>query len=182
MSKVSAEKIKAAVAAYWRYTRQCPLVALEANCRLQSFSDGGQADVLVVTKERYLMEVEVKISMEDLRRDHEKRKHLSFRYGLPKYPTRHFYFAVPKELANRVILVCDQLYPYAGVLGCNGIDDIDIYRHPKALWGKKLTFPQILHMVREQSATLCRLARDLAETKALLRVKSEVNDGIDVSH
>ena len=165
---ISVGSIKASVAAYWRYTRQCPLVALEANCQLESFSDGGQADVLVVTKERYLLEVEVKMTLDDFRRDREKLKHRSFRDGLVSYPTRLFYFAVPKELANKVTLACDQLYPYAGVIGCDGTgqDNIDFYRQPKALWGKKLTFPQILHMVREQSATVCRLARDLAEAKS----------------
>lgn len=46
--KLTADSIKAAVAAYWRYTRQCPLVALEASCLLEPFNDGGQADVLAV--------------------------------------------------------------------------------------------------------------------------------------
>lgn len=168
--RISADSIEASVAAYWRYVRQCPLVALEASCRLGPFNNGGQADILVVTKGRYLIEVEVKLTMRDLRRDKNKLKHRSFRGNHIEYPTRFFYFAVPKELANKVVLVCGQLYPYAGVIGSDGQgeNEVVIYREPKALRGHKLSFPQILKMVREQSATLCRLARDLAEVKTKL--------------
>lgn len=163
--KVTANSIKASVAAYWRYSKQYPFVALEANCQLKAWNDGGQADVLAITKDRYLIEVEVKLSMADLQRDKNKVKHRNFRDGLIKYPTRLFYFAVPKELANKVSILCDNLYPYAGVLGSNGLGeaDVEFYRKPRPLWGTKLTFSQILRMVREQSATVCRLARKLAD-------------------
>ena len=162
---VKADSIKAAVASYWRYTRQCPLVALEASSMLKAWRDGGQADVLAVTKDRHLIEVEVKLTISDFRRDRQKMKHRNFRDGLVKYPTRLFYFAVPKELANKVSLLCDQLYPYAGVIGCDGGDEtaVDFYREPKPLWGGKLEFKQIVRMAREQSATLCRLAQELAK-------------------
>ncbi len=164
---VKADSITASVAAYWRYIRQYPLVALEANCRLEAFSDGGQADILAVTKDRYLIEVEVKLNIADFRRDKQKMKHRSFRDNLVSYPTRLFYFAVPKELANKVKLLCDQLYPYAGVIGSNGLGEyeVEIYREPKVLWGTKLTFPQLLRMTREQSATICRLSKKMAGIK-----------------
>ncbi len=55
MGMTSAKAIKAAVAAYWRYSRQCPLIALEASARLQAFNDGGQADVLAVNNDRLLV-------------------------------------------------------------------------------------------------------------------------------
>jgi hypothetical protein len=60
--ELSSDAIKASVAAYFRYARQCPLVAFEAAARL----NGGyteQADVLVVTGDRYLSVVEVKTSL-----------------------------------------------------------------------------------------------------------------------
>lgn len=167
--KVTADSIKASVAAYWRYIRQYPFVALEASCRLESFNDGGQADVLVITKDRLLIEVEVKLSIDDVRRDRNKLKHRSFRDFSQyfSYPTHYFYFAVPKELANKVAIICAQLYTYAGVLGCDGQGqyDVSVYKEPKALPGGKLSFVQILRMSREQSATICRLARDLADLK-----------------
>jgi len=166
--KITSDSIKASVAAYYRYQRQLPLVALEANSRLEAFNDGGQADVLAVGKSRLLIEVEVKLNLADLRRDKHKLKHRNYRDNLVNYPTHLFYFAVPKALANQAVLICEQLYPYAGVLGCDGQGQFDVvvYREGKALWGKCLTFPQLLRMVREQSATVCRLAEALAKFKS----------------
>lgn len=162
--KITSESIKASVAAYYRYQRQFPLVALEANSRLEAFNDGGQADILAVDKSRLLIEIEVKLTLADLKRDRHKLKHRNYRDNLVHYPTRLFYFAVPRALANQAKLICDQLYPYAGILGCDGKGqfDVEVYREGKALFGQRLTFPQLLRMVREQSATVCRLAEAIA--------------------
>lgn len=167
---VSADAIKATIAGHFRYQLQYHFVALEGNCQLQSFNDYGQADVLAITPDRYLVEVEVKTSITDFRKDVKKRKHRAFRNGDDRYPTKYFYFAVPRELANHVSLICDNLYTYAGVLGTDGGGwaDVTSYRRAKRLAGQRLTFKQILHMVREQSATLCRLAKALAECKKSL--------------
>lgn len=165
--KISSEKIKADVASYWRYQAQCPLVALEVSCRLEGFNYGGQADILVVNKRGYLTETEVKLTIGDLRRDKNKRKHRSFRGNDRLYPTNHFYFAVPKEIANKTTLICDELYPYAGVLGVNGEDyyGVQEYRRPTMLRFEKLAPLQIVRMVRGQSATVCRLAEEVARLK-----------------
>ncbi|MBA7605058.1 hypothetical protein ES703_12187 [subsurface metagenome] len=182
---MNADQMKAAILKYWRYDRQHPLVALEANSALESWNDGGQADILVVTEERQLIETEVKLSIADLRRDKQKNKHELFhraffhRY-LIRYPTWHFYFAVPYELANQVCLICDQLYPYAGVLGVKesvGHGDeptyfeVTSYRNPKQLGykNKKLAWRELRNMVRAQSATLCRLSQHVAELRQALK-------------
>lgn len=166
--KVTSDSIKASVASYYRYGRQFPLVALEANSRLEAFNDGGQADVLAVDKTRLLIEVEVKLNLADLIRDRQKLKHRNYRDNLMNYPTHLFYFAVPKSIANQAVLICGQLYPYAGVLGCDGQGrfDVVVYREGKALFGKPLMFPQLLRMAREQSATICRLAEAVAKFKS----------------
>ncbi|GAH32082.1 unnamed protein product, partial [marine sediment metagenome] len=165
--RITSDSIKASIAAYYRYQRQFPLVALEANSQLEPFNDGGQADVLAVDKHRLLIEVEVKLTLADLKRDRHKLKHQNYRDNLVNYPTYLFYFAISRALANQAVLVCEQLYPYAGVLGCDGQGqfDVEVYREGKALFGRRLTFPQLLRMVREQSATVCRLAKDVAEFK-----------------
>jgi len=162
---MNSDTIKACIAAYWRYQRQCPMVAFESSSRLD-WGWGEQADVLAVNKERCLIETEVKVSLSDLRKDKNKPRHRFFRDGGGPYPTAYFYFAVPKEIANQVTLLCDGLYPYAGVLGCpNGTDEtaVELYRNPKRLKGGKLSFKQILYMTRSQTATLCRLARKVEE-------------------
>jgi len=171
--KLSSDTIKASVAAYWRYTKQCPLVAFEASVRLD-WGYPEQADILIVTKERRLVEIEVKTSVSDFRRDGRKSCHRHFKGDTGIYPTGYFYFAVPKALANEISLLCDNLYPYAGVLGCNGLSEqgIEVYRKPKRLKGKRLTLKQVVYMARAQTATLCRLARKVEE---LTRVQGNLD-------
>lgn len=170
---ITADSIKAVIASYWRYVRQCPVIALEVNSNLSSYSDGERADVLAVDKNRFLIETEVKVTLADLRRDAAKIKHRGFREGLPSLVARHFYFAVPKDIANDTKLICDSLYPYAGVLGVNSLDEyeVEIYHNPKPLAGKRLTYSQALRFTFSQSGTVCRLAKKVEE---LLRVQKNL--------
>jgi len=157
--------IRSAAASYWRYTRQCPLVAFEA----PDLTTNGLADVLVVDSRRQLLEIEVKVSMADLYKDRHKNKHWRFARDTGDHFTSYFYFAVPHNMANRVSLICDQLYPYAGVLGYSELhrpdpaDRISIHRESRRLRAKRLTWQQIYKTVRAQSATVCRQAQRLAE-------------------
>ncbi len=164
---ITTDEVKASVLSYWRYKKQCPFVALEANCSLNVFNEGGQADVLAINRNGRLIETEIKLSMADFHRDQHKLKHRYLREnrGL-RWPTAYFYFAVPKELANQVSLECGNLYPYAGVLGSNGEDiDVEVYRRSKIRIAKRLTLLQITRMSYEQGATLCRLAREVANLR-----------------
>jgi|GEM_PF-1807964 len=170
MTMIRAEEIKAAVASYWRYARQCPVVALEVDSQLHAWADE-PADVLVLNKNRQLIEVEVKLTVSDLKRDAKKKKHRLFRETYKSKgqiwltPTYHFHFAVPRDIANKVKPICDELFPYAGILACNGLysPSVDIYRNPKPLCGRRLNATEALRMVRGQSATVCRLATRIEE-------------------
>ena len=102
---ITSDQIKAIVASYWRYVRQCPVIALEVDCNLNSYSLDERADVLAVDKNRYLIETEVKANLADLKRDAKKRKHRDFQDNR-RCVARHFYFAVPKDIANEVKLIC----------------------------------------------------------------------------
>ena len=178
--KPNSDTIKAAVASYWRYTRQCPLVAFECNARLQPWG-GELADVVAVNEGKQLLIVEVKLSLADFRKDRKKRQHTHFSKDTGILPVTYFYFAVPKELANKVAYICDDIYPYAGVLSCssNGNDppsefDVEVFKHPKTLHPKalyvgQLTEEQINFVTRTQTATLCRLAKKVAEQKQVRR-------------
>lgn len=170
---VNSDQIKATIASYWRYVRQCPVVALEVSSNLSSYSGGELADVLTVDKNRMLIETEVKVTLADLKRDARKAKHRSFREGLQRCITRYFYFAVPTDIANEAKLVCDDLFPYAGILGTNGVDEwgVVIYRTAKPLTGKRLTYTQALRLIFGQSGTVCRLAKKVEE---LLRVQKNL--------
>jgi len=162
---MSSEQLKAIIASYWRYVRQCPVIALEVSSNLSAYADEERADVLAVDKKRFLIETEVKITLTDLRRDAKKSKHRAFRENLPGRVAHHFYFAVPRDIANEARLICDNLYPYAGVLGVDGTDEygVQIYHNPKPLASKRLTFPQVLRIIFNQSGTVCRLAKKVEE-------------------
>ena len=168
----SEQQLKAIIASYWRYVRQCPVIALEVNANLSSYSDGERADVLAVDKNRFLIETELKVTLADLRRDAKKSKHRAFREKSPtSCVARYFYFAVPKDIANKACPICNDLYPYAGVLGTNGLDEygVVIYRQAKFLPGKRLRYPQVLRIIFNQSGTVCRLAKKVEELTRVQR-------------
>ena len=160
--------MKAIVASYWRYTRQCPFVAFEANCWLDSFNAGGQADVLAMTERRLIIETEIKLNIGDLRRDKHKMKHRCLATNDKCLPTHYFYFAVPWDIANPTCLLCGNLYPYAGVLGVHG-GQIEVYRKARLRKVPKASLRRMRNIAREQSATVCRLAQQVVELKQSLR-------------
>lgn len=170
---MTADQIKAVIASYWRYVRQCPVIALEVNSNLSSYSGEETADVLAVDKNRYLIETEVKLNLADMRRDIKKKKHRDFGEGRPRCVARYFYFAVPKGMANDATLMCDDFYPYAGVLATDGLSEwnVEIYRKPRPLAGKRLTYSRALRLIFSQSGTVCRLAKKVEE---LLRVQKNL--------
>ncbi|MDD5510825.1 MAG: hypothetical protein PHI12_08445 [Dehalococcoidales bacterium] len=189
---MNSDEIKANIAQYYRYNKQCPVIAFEASSRL-GYGDE-LADVLVITEERLLIEVEVKLSLADLKRDAEKMKHQSFRkmagleykkreehyFGNTRiiepgpYPTHFFYFAVPINLGNDAKLICDDIYPYAGIWATDGyLADLKSYRRPKPLSCEGISFKYILRMSYQQSGTLCRLARDLAQNQRTVAQQQE---------
>jgi len=156
--------MKAIVASYWRYTRQCPFVALEANCYLASF-----ADVLAMTERRLIIETEIKLNIGDLRRDRHKVKHRRLATNDKQLPIHYFYFAVPWDIANRACLLCGNLYPYAGVLGVKGQNNVEVYRKARLRLVPKASLHRMRNIAREQSATVCRLAQQVVELKQSLR-------------
>jgi hypothetical protein len=163
MSLITADSIKAVIASYWRYVRQYPVIALEVNSNLSAYSGEERADVMAVDKNRFLVETEVKVTLADLRRDAKKLKHRDFQDK--RCVAKYFYFAVPKDIANDAKLTCDDLYSYAGVLGVDGTGEfgVEIYRNAKPLSNKKLTYPQVLRIIFNQSGTVCRLAKKVEE-------------------
>ncbi|MFP3975881.1 MAG: hypothetical protein ACLFVK_06640 [Dehalococcoidia bacterium] len=168
---MAADTIRECVAKYWRFRRQCFLVAFEATDTSFPGLDNRRADILTADDSRRLIEIEVKVSMSDLHRDYNKWLHNQARWGHPTLTVAYFYFAVPRPIANQVCLVCDQKFPYAGVLGCNGLDEygVSVYRKPKQLSDKRLSVRKIYQLVKAQSGTICHLAGQLEEQKRVVQ-------------
>ncbi len=73
----------------------------------------GEVDLLVCSKALYLTDVEIKLSISDLRADFRKRKWRSNRF---KADIKHHYYAVPKEIEVRAISVIEQHRPNSGII------------------------------------------------------------------
>ena len=121
---MDAIEVKAEQAAYWRFIRQMPVVAVEAL----------DEDLLVVSKQRRLFIIEVKISAADMKQERLKSKHSNIRKALklslleeqkPSYWAdpfiwdwlpNYFYFAIPKTLETKATKILDEFFPYAGLI------------------------------------------------------------------
>ena len=190
-------EIRRKIARYLRYERNCPVLALECPCRLAStYNNGGAADLLAVDNNRQVIEVEIKVSISDLRADRKKEKHEYFRklLGMPykqrkkfawningagqvlvdplEYPTHLFYYAFPEELINKAAPICDDLFPYAGILYPsvsvygNGAsryiqEFVAVKKKAKPLHAGKISLKQITILTKHQSGTLVRLLDEI---------------------
>lgn len=175
--------MKAELAAYWRFKRQLPIVAVEAL----------NEDLLIVTKQRRLIVCEVKISISDMRVDDKKAKHSVIRtaLGLPLFPYQHpfpfdytqydlfcphaFYFGVPHELVEKARAVRLELYPYAGLIAVregNTVfrgQQVEVVEPAREIHERKVKVSSLLKIVKSQSASIAnaysRLARIHGQTK-----------------
>jgi hypothetical protein len=89
---------------------------------------------------------------------------------LGKWKTSFFYFAVPSEIAWRATEFIDKEAPYAGVLSVKGFGDtlgqyVSVRRRARTLSkdSRALTLHEMAKIVRDQSATLCRLATKICK-------------------
>lgn len=172
-----ADELKILVMSYWRFTRNCPIVASEYNY--------GDADVLAVTNAGMTIETEVKISLADLKRDGSKTKHIAMQrelglsQGQPsEYPfykaatrTHYFYFAVPERLKEKAKKIVSEMYPYAGLLIVKPINPSRNPRYSPPVYSEikarqfrskpKLTYEETMEVIRGMSTSLCRLGVEL---------------------
>lgn len=173
------DELKILVMGYWRFNRNCHIVASEYNY--------GDADVISVTPAGMVIETEVKVSLSDLKREVNKSKHLAmqsefaFSEGheldhpyIRSAPRRHyFYFAVPQALKEKAKVIIAQEYPYAGLLVVKPIDpevntcySIPVYSVRTARQFKskpKLTYEQTMEVAKGMATTLCKLGIKLIE-------------------
>lgn len=175
---MKSDMMKARVAQFWRYDKQHVLVGFESDIYT------GKADVVSVTAQGRIYETEVKISLSDLAADGHKDKHPQWLKEYrgecrPKEPYLRdyrdlfphcFFFAVPDDLANKAFEYIDRHYPYAGLLRVSERPSysgayVYISRQPKILHTRKCSLMTLTHLVKDQSATLARLALKAAGIK-----------------
>lgn len=148
--EIKSEHLKTAALSKLRFKNQCHCIATEVGPYL--------ADVMGVN-ERMVYEIEVKISRADLRNDFKKLKHVHYAKpmeGLHWTIPHKFFFAVPVELAQYAIELCEDLQPKYGVMSFNARSCIlDTVRQAKKLHDKKPS-------VRINQTLLKRMGSELA--------------------
>lgn len=101
--------LKLMVMVWLRFERRCPIVIRERSPRVVVC---GRPDVLGVTKNRYLIEVEIKRSMSDFRNDQQKSSRRTRDLYLTRAPRQFYYMAEP-SLAEKIK---PELPPWSGLI------------------------------------------------------------------
>ncbi len=147
-----------AIAASWlRYERRCWLVTFERGLEYNN-----NPDVLGVNPSRFLIEVEVKVSISDFRADAKKGK-WSYREAPSQRQPKFMYYMVPQDLVDKVTV---ELKPGFGLLttsgrhnGHTGLPELKVMVEAKAQANaRRLDIHHIAKLVKHQSATLAHLA------------------------
>lgn len=169
MTKV--DEMKLGVLAYWRYSRQHIMGAIECS----------SSDVLTITKSLMITETEVKVSIGDMRREvktkfckHSRMMAFGEQHRLLMPSANYFYFAVPEELKEKALNVCQERYPYAGLLIYkNGVGDfyspsliVSVVKTAKRFKRPKPGMEEILRIGYAASNTAIRYGNKLKELNA----------------
>jgi hypothetical protein len=121
-------------ALYWlRVEQRCPFIATEVG----PFA----ADVLGIN-EKKIVEVEVKVSLADLKADFRKQKHLGYRPEAvykwdQQWIPNQFYFAVPAELVEKAKFECEERG--FGAYGVISLDGFTVIKRAKKLHDREPT-------------------------------------------
>jgi len=168
--------IRASIASYFRYKRQCPLIAFERAC----LEIRANPDILIVNKNRMLIEVEVKTSVADFKNDAKKRiwqiRNSEYHKTLMPY---QFYYAVPLDLKDKCLKVMngweekDKKCGKMGLLSVMdkeeiGWNDVTVYKKsPINKKSKPISLKNIVKMSLHQSGSLCTIAIKIAKYERL---------------
>ena len=156
--------VKASVASYFRYKKQCPLITFERPLK----HNMGQPDILVITKNRKIVEVEVKVSLSDFKND-TKKKIWNYRSKLPDlYPMPYqFYYAVPEKLKDKALAVMEAWDKQGLINGRVGLmividrvnigwGDVEVVKKcPINKKSYELSTKDMVKIVKDQTGTLC---------------------------
>ncbi|MDR1040036.1 MAG: hypothetical protein LBR80_07700 [Deltaproteobacteria bacterium] len=162
-------RVKTCVLAYYRFQAGARLFCTELTV-FEGFRRGGTVlDVAVIDRDGRFVEVEVKVSLSDLKRDFEKPKHGAngYRGGKGRFVTDRFLFAVPDTMdIDKVLSLMDTLDPQGnyGVLAVtlpepcageplwfldSGSGEVRVVRPPKSL-GAREPDPKLLWSIERR--------------------------------
>lgn len=138
-----------------RWQKKCAIVIMERSPRSWSC---GEPDVLGVTKDRYMTEIEVKRSMSDFRADFNKRSRINRGLYPERFPKK-FYYLVPYELAWKVE---PELPDWAGLMRGPGSEEIHrvyvVKASPTLKSSKRLSVKECAKLAMSMSNQILSLA------------------------
>ena len=159
---VSFAVIRYAVSCWLRYARQCPIVSFERGGVGHFW---GHPDIFAVDKRRQTYDVEIKMSLSDFKADGHKEKFQPYAVGAPR-PT-FFYYACRESLGEKISPL---LPPGAGLIVVNGFresgqDGMEVRIAAKKFPGFEPKMADLVSWVKDQSGTLCGLAKQIASSE-----------------
>jgi len=162
--------LRSAVMCYFRYEKQYPIVVCEQG--IGKYKYRYRPDVLVVDDRRHLIEIEIKTSLADFRNDKNK-KIWKYREKYPEIMPYKFYYCVPDDISDVVkdelkdsnfglfSARCDIDITNINWWCCN----IIVTKKAKAFNVPRLSFKDIILMVKNQSSTLCRMSLEVLKNE-----------------
>lgn len=161
--KTTSEYIKMCVAHYYRYSRQCLMISFE---RGVEFEWRHSPDILVVTKDLFLIEIEVKTSLADFKNDEKKTIWKMREKGKVKMPYQ-FYYAIPAELEEKIKPLlrkdCGLIRIYNSYSFQPAKSVCVAKTAPVNKEAVKIKPNQYIKMIKNQTGTICGLSKKLYE-------------------
>jgi len=160
------EYVKLCIAQYFRYQRQCKLVAFERAVHSLGWY---VPDILIVNNDRKLIEIEVKVTLADFKADAKKRIWKTRDTGKVKMP-HQFYYGIPAELEEKIKPImrkdCGLIRIGDKKEWQNYGDVVSVAKTaPVNKESKRLTARELVEMVNHQTGTLCSALKRSYELK-----------------
>jgi len=135
-----------------------------------------ECDLMVITKSLYVSEVEIKISVSDLRAESKKQRYKLNGYHNPNFSVcdflKHKWFAMPEEMEKQGL----ELIPkYSGLLCVNEKMGVKIVKKPEKLSDKKISNEQRTDFLRIGNLKVFTLKNRILELeKKLERTANDI--------
>ncbi len=102
-----------------------------------------EADMLLITRNKYLWEIELKVSKSDLRNESKKEAFVHNDHRI-----KRLYFAMPEYVLEEMFLDEEYIPDDAGILLCRSNGRVYPYRHAKDRKARKLTVDEYMELCR----------------------------------
>lgn len=162
------KRLKTLALCWLRFEKQMPLVATEAGY--------WNADVMGIDPKNCI-EIEVKVSKQDLNSDLTNKRNKHFMYKNPeqtKWTPNQFYFMVPKELEADAIKLCLEKAPQYGVIVARNIIKSRRVKGTKRISKKERSHGSRLYVAKRATKLHLNEPSPELKDKVLKRASSEL--------